>query len=262
MLYWAVFVKNVRLQMMFRSNFLLSIAGSLLFVYVQVAIWQTLLMHRPDVSPVGIYAMITHIIISYALREASRTAFARAFDSKVNKGSIALDLIHPINPKNMMIAEQVSNNVRSILFTVIPMAVVSWFVWGFEVAANPAQLGLFAASAIFAVMLAFYIEYIFGMLVFWTRDYVYTSQLLSGLRSVFAGAVVPLWFYPEWLRTIGYFLPFRFMVFEPIQIFLATVSIEESVHILVWQAGWLVVLWVIERFIWSKIKNNIFVQGG
>jgi len=262
MLYWAVFLKNVRQQMMFRSNFLLSIAGSLLFVYVQVAIWQTLLTHRPDVSPVGIYAMITHIIIAYAIRTASRTSFGDKFATKVNKGSIALDLIRPVNPKNMMIAEQLSDNIRSILFTAIPMALFSWLVWGLEGTTNPTQLGMFAVSAMLAVSMAFYIEYIFGMLVFWTRDSVYTRQLLGGMQAVFSGAAVPLWFYPDWLRTFGYFLPFRFMAFEPIQIFLATVSVEESARILLWQVGWLLVLWLVERLIWGKIKNNIFVQGG
>ena len=267
MLYGAVFVKNIRLQMMYRSNFLLNIVGSLMFVYVQVAIWQALIGQRPEVSPLGLSAMITYIVAAYTLRQAARTNFFHSFERKVSSGSIALDMIRPVNLKNVMIAEQLSENVISILFSCLPVVLVAGFVWGYDVSANPAQLALFAVAAIFAVAIKFYMEYIFAMLVFWTRDHVYaqsmpTSQILSGLTTIFSGAVVPLWFYPEWLRATGMFLPFRLTAFEPIQIFLGTTDIAGALLILAQQLGWLGALWLIERFLWSQIKRNIFVQGG
>ena len=262
MLYLAVFTKNLKQQMMYRSEFLLSAVGSLLFVYVQVAIWRALLGQDSVDTPFTINMMVTYIIIAYVLRRASHTYFPLAYAEKVNRGDIAIDLIRPVSVKNMMVSEQSSENLCIVLFSCVPVAIIAGFLWGFEFVANPAQMALFAVSFVFAIALRFYVEYIFGMLVFWVRNDVYTRQLVGGLMIVFSGAAVPLWFYPDWLRTIGMFLPFGLMAFEPIQIFLATVSISESLIILGRQALWLLGLWLIERFVWSRIKNNVFVQGG
>ena len=262
MLYLTVFTKNIKVQITYYSEFLLTSVGALLFIYVQISIWQALLSQDPGISPLSINAMITYIIVAYILRRASATSFSNAFADRVNRGDIAIDLIRPVNLKNMMISEQLSENICIILFSCLPVAVIAGFVWGFELVANPVMLAMFVVSAIFAVALRFYIEYIFGLLVFWVRNATHAQQLLSGLITIFSGSAIPLWFYPEWLRSIGMFLPFSLMAFDPIQIFLVTVTPNEALMILVRQVGWLFVLWLIERFVWNRIKNNVFVQGG
>jgi len=262
MLYFTIFAKNLKQQMMYRSEFLLSAAGSLLFIYVQIAIWRALLGQDAIASPVTLGAMVTYVIVAYVLQRLTRTYFSAAFKEKVNKGDIAIDLIRPVNVKNMLMSEQMGENLCIVIFSCIPVAIIAGLVWGFEFVASPVQLGLFLVSAILAIALRFYIEYIFGLFVFWTREDVYTRQLSSGLMTIFAGAAVPLWFYPDWLRAIGNFLPFSLVAFEPIQIFMATVTVNEALVILARQVIWLFALWLIERFVWSRIKNNVFVQGG
>jgi len=262
MLYAAVFAKNLKQQLMYRSEFVLSAVGSLLFVYVQVAIWRALLGQGAVDTPFTLNIMVAYIIAAFVLRRASRTYFPRAYAEKVNRGDIAIDLVRPVNVKNMMLSEQASENLCVVVFSCVPVAIISGFVWGFQLMAGPALLGLFVVSFFLAIALRFYVEYIFGMLVFWVRSEVYPRQLCEGLMLVFSGAAVPLWFYPDWLRAIGMFLPFGLMAFEPIQIFLATVSVGGALMILARQVLWLGILWLIERFVWGRIKNNVFVQGG
>lgn len=262
MLYLIVFTKNIKQQMMYRSEFLLSSVGALLFIYVQIAIWQALLGQSPHLSPLGINAMITYIIVAYILRQASRTHFAVAFADKMNKGDIAVDLIRPVNIKNMMISEQLSENICIIVFSCLPVAVIAGFIWGFEFIAGLTMMLLFLISAILAIALHFYLDYTFGLLVFWVRNANHPRQLLGGLITIFSGSAVPLWFYPEWLRNIGMFLPFSLLAFDPIQIFLATVSTHGAMMIITRQIGWLFAIWLTERLVWSRIKNNVFVQGG
>ena len=262
MLYLTIFAKNLKQQTMYRSEFLLASVGSLLFIYVQIAIWRALLGQDAADTAVTISMMVTYVIVALVLQRVSRTYFPRDFKQKVTDGDISIDLIRPVGLKNMMMSQQLGENVCTLLFSCLPVAVVAGFIWGFEFAASPALLGLFVLSAIFAIALRFYAEYIFGLLVFWVRDDVYTRQISSGLMMIFAGAAVPLWFYPDWLRAIGTFLPFGLMAFEPIQIFLATVTVSQAFTIILRQVAWLLGLWLIERFVWSRIKHNVFVQGG
>jgi len=257
-----VFVKNVRLQMMYRAEFIFTILGSLLSIYVQIAIWQALLAQSPELSPIPINAMITYVIIFYVIRQASHTNFFSVMAQKVNRGDIAVDLIRPVNLKNMLLSEQASENVCTIIFSIAPVAVLASVFWGFELLASPAALAIFIPTAILAIILTFYITYIFSLLIFWTREQVYPRQICGGLLLIFSGSAVPLWFYPQWLQTLGMFLPFRLMGFESIQIFMGLLDIQQAVMVLAHQILWLGGLWLLERFIWSRIKNNVFVQGG
>jgi len=262
MVYWAVFVKNVRLQLQYRGEFLLAILSSLLGIYVQIAIWRALLGQSPELSPIGINAMIAYIIVFFVIREASYTRFFATMHEKINRGDIAIDLIRPINMKNMLLSEQASANVCSIIFSVLPVAILAGLMWGFELFIGIQLLLIFIPSLILAIALTFYCQYVFSLLIFWTRDQVYPRQITGGLLLIFSGSAVPLWFYPDWLRRIGEFLPFRLMGFETIQIFMGMLDTSQAARVVLLQMLWLGGLWLVERFLWGRIKNNVFVQGG
>lgn len=262
MLYLTIFAKNLKQQTLYRSEFLLSTVGALVSLYVQIAIWQALLAQGAAGSPLGLQAMTAYVIMAYLMRRASEVHFSEVFAQKVNRGDIAIDLIRPVSLKKMLMSEQLSHNVSMIVFACLPVTVIAHMIWGIDVGTSPQMLSLFALSAALAIALLFYLEYIFGLFVFWVRNENYARQILRGLTTIFSGAFVPLWFYPQWLRRIGEFLPFSLMAFEPLQIFLATVSAQEGVVIVLRQLGWLLGLWLVERLVWHRIKANVFVQGG
>jgi len=270
MFYYAVFQKNLKQQLMYRSEFLLTILGALLFIYVQISIWQALLgaevVGATNVigggGVIGLGHMVTFVIVSYLLRQASRTGFTDAFAKKINEGNISVDLIRPVGLKNVMFSEQASQNLCIIAFACVPVAVISHFVWGTSFDLHMLELLLFIASVLLAIVLCFYIEYIAGLLIFWTRDPVYTRQISGGLMLIFSGATIPLWFYPGWLAAIARFLPFRLVAFEPIQIFLGQVDVAGGLWIVLQQVLWIFAIYGLERFVWYKIQQNVFVQGG
>ncbi len=213
-MYFAIFLKNVKQQLIYRSEFLLSIFGNLLYIYIQVFIWRALLTGgAPAQGGVGLPEMVTYVIISYLLSNLTRTQFTATFGQKVNRGDIAVDLIRPASIKNMLIAEQLSQNVCALLLTYLPVAVLSVFIWGMHLPVSSFHVLSFIVSVLLATAIRFYIDYIAGLCVFWTRNSVYTRQIVSGLFTVFSGAVIPLWFYPVWLRSIGEFLPFHLISF-------------------------------------------------
>ncbi len=80
--------------------------------------------------------------------------------------------------------------------------------------------------------------------------------------ELFSGSMIPLWFYPKVLRDICMLLPFRFMVFEPISVFLGSYGPGDCVRVLLIQLFWVVVLGMLGEFIWRKIQKNITIQGG
>ena len=258
----AVFSKSIKQQLMYRSEFLLSILGNMVFIYIQISIWRALLANGAGGGITSLAGMVTYVIVAYILRQASRTHFTNAFSKKVKRGDIAIDLIRPVSMKNMMIAEQLSENVCNIVLTCLPVAILAGLIWKVEFVISPLQLLVFAVSVVLAVALSSYMEYVTGMLIFWTHNETSAKQMHGGLMTIFAGSVIPLWFYPEWLRAVGQFLPYRLVAFEPVQIFLGKVDLQGSLTIVLHQMLWLAGIYIAERIVWNIIKTNVFVQGG
>ena len=110
--------------------------------------------------------------------------------------------------------------------------------------------------------ISFTISFLFGVIAFWLKTAEYASFLQSACHALFSGGVVPLWFYPEALRNVAMFLPFRFTIFEPVAIFLGSYTVEQALQILLYQAVWLVGLTVLERCLWFGIQRHLVIQGG
>jgi ABC-2 type transport system permease protein len=206
--------------------------------------------------------MLAYIIVAYLLRQVSRSSFTDVYAEKIREGNIALDFIRPINLRNYMFAEQLSENFCVAVFACLPVAALSFAIWGFYPPPTALHIPLFFVSAALALLLSFYFDYIAGVCVFWTKNSVYTRQIVGGLFAICSGTSIPLWFYPGWLAAVCRVLPFRMASFEPLQIYLGRVDAAGAARIILLQALWLAVLFIIERLIWRGVQKCIFVQGG
>lgn len=74
--------------------------------------------------------------------------------------------------------------------------------------------------------------------------------------------MVPIWFYPEFLKSVSYWLPFRYMTFEPINIFLMKTSVEQAWVPILAALLWLVVLSLADKLIWRAAAKKLTVNGG
>jgi ABC-2 type transport system permease protein len=253
-MYFAIFIKNLRQQLTYRSEFLIGIIGNILYVYVEVCIWKALLATGMG-GDITLAQMVTYVIISFTLRGITRSELSITLANKVKTGNIAIDFIRPIKLKWYLFADQMSQNCFSALVGVIPAFVISIFVWGFLPPTYTANLVLFFVSGIFSVLIMFYLEYIIGLFVFWVKNGDYTDFILSGLFTVFSGATIPLWFYPNWLASVCNVLPFKLVVFEPIQIYLGKVTVLGALNIILLQIIRLILLIVLEKIVWWRAQN-------
>ena len=77
-----------------------------------------------------------------------------------------------------------------------------------------------------------------------------------------SGAMIPLWFFPEWLRNAMYCLPFVYMYQEPLSIYIGKYTPAECLIKLGIQLAWLVGLAVIFMFAQKRATSRVLVQGG
>jgi ABC-2 type transport system permease protein len=78
----------------------------------------------------------------------------------------------------------------------------------------------------------------------------------------FSGMILPLTFFPSWLRTIAHALPFASIMQTPIDVWLGKHHGAELVGILALQAAWALVLLGLGRVTLRLGAKKLVIQGG
>ena len=80
--------------------------------------------------------------------------------------------------------------------------------------------------------------------------------------TVFAGAFLPLWFFPAWLGALAAWLPFRYMNFVPVAIYLGRIPTGDLAPTLLLGLAWTLALLGLTGWLWSRAMRRLVVQGG
>ena len=211
-------------------------------------------------------AMVTYILIS---RVVSSLTFAMPGDyiaNDVRSGSIAMQLIKPINYKTQLFFRSMGETVNSFVFFVIPLVILT--VIGSLYFNLQASLSLFTIlMLVFSILLAFVIRfligYCFGLIIFMTINSFGIWQLRQVVEMIFSGALIPIVFFPSVLQTITRFLPFMYYLYTPVEIFMGFYETNMGILTAVLlQLFWAIVMFIFARFMWNRVVHKLVVMGG
>lgn len=246
----------------YRFDFFLSIFGSFLSVLVQLSIWEALYNGKSELKGLSLLDMMNYVVICLVIGNVTSSRTGSKIASKVQSGGIISDLIKPINFKYYLWAEDLGENSFKLIFSVIPVILLTSFFYGLFLKVNVIMFIIFLVSMVLGAGLAFYINYLIGLLAFWLRNSWYVSWFLAAFQALFSGSKIPLWFYPNVLYRITEILPFRYVFFDPLTIYLDKVSYSHAIEIILIQTAWIIILVIIEKLVWSSVQKKIFVFGG
>lgn len=229
---------------------------------MQISIWYALLGSDRSVKGISFPDMVNFVIINLIVNSLVRASMADSIAARIRDGSIAIDFIRPVSLKRFLIAENLGGNLFMTVFNTLPVCAVSVLFLGFRLPSASVNLILFIVSLILGIILSYSINYMLGLLVFWFKTGFHIRWILGACTDLFAGSIVPLWFYPDFFYKLAMVMPFRLISFEPISIYLGKVSAMQALNTILLQLMWIVGLTVLEKIIWSKAQQVVTVQGG
>ena len=259
---YASFVaKSFRKHLAYRSEVWVRIVISLVWVGIQVAIWQALIGDG-RVDGISQEDMITYAIINTVLALVLMERALTDVDQKIRSGDIAVDLIKPVQFPLTVFADQLGRSAFQALFSVIPTVVLAALFFGFQLPASPGNAVAFLAAMVIALAISFAFGCLIVLLAFWFLATFHFQWAFGAFKTLFAGSLVPLWFYPDTLRTTARMLPFQFLGFFPAATWMGQLSTTEILTTLGLGIVWAVVLLGLASWMWSSITHRLVVQGG
>jgi ABC-2 type transport system permease protein len=180
----------------------------------------------------------------------------------IRDGSIAMELLKPLDYQLYKLSEAAGDMLLNGLLVALLAFALAIGLLGIAVPATVVNLMLFLLSVALGVLVAFSLSYITGLAFFWTTNWWGLTQTKRWLVDIFSGALVPLVFFPEWLRGIALALPFQAIVHTPLAIYLGLLLEAGRLQALLVQLFWAVALWFTARLLFAQAIKRVTVQGG
>ena len=224
--------------------------------------WKALYKNQETVSGVGVNDMLIYIVMSSALSVLLFTNVERRIQDSVIKGTVATDMMKPVNLFAVYFAEDVGSVIALLLQNLLPILIIGSLMIKLPVMADIWDLPLFIVSVAESILINWLIAALFGMMAFSAVNINALIQVKKHLIRLLSGSIIPLWFFPEGVSKVLSFLPFIYIYQLPLSIYIGRGERAEILMQMQIQTVWLLILAVVFVIVQNRVTRKVMVQGG
>ena len=183
----------------------------------------------------------------------------------INNGNLAYELIRPQNFFLKFYIKMIAQKVVSTLLRCMPIIVIGFILpypYKLSLPLSFSHFIIFIIALILSCLLISALSVIVHLITMFTIDSRGTMSIYSVISEVFSGSTIPIPFFPNWLKTIAYILPFRFIGDFPFRVYSGSIGINEGLNLLGQSLIWIIVVICLGLFISKIALKKAVIQGG
>lgn len=250
-----------RNNMAYRFEYVMGILNTVLTFLVYWCIYKALYGTATEIDGITFSMVTTNFIISLGLTNAF-SKNEMFLQDKIKQGTIANELLKPVNFKLRMLFEDMGDGFFKVIFNFLPAVLISVLFTELEPPAGILSFVMCLLSSVLGYIVLWYISFIFQTLSFWLFNVWGLITIKNVVVNILSGTLLPLWFMPEPILNIIKFTPFDSIFFTPVQIYLGQIQGFEILLYFWKQLLWAVILYFVGELLWSKGIKKLVVQGG
>ena len=224
--------------------------------------WKALFLSSESVQGVDVNTMLTYTVVSAMISVILSTNVERRIAQSVYKGTIAIDMMRPVNVFSVFLAEDVAMVTALIFQNLIPILLIGSICIRLPRPESAYGFALFLVSLCMAFGINWLLSCMFGMVSFWAMNMDALIQVKKHLVRLLSGSIIPLWFFPDWLRKILEYLPFAYLYQLPLNIYVGkydSTSLGKGLGV---QFIWMAVLLLAFFYLQKRVTSKVMIQGG
>lgn len=228
-----------------------------IFGFLQAYILLAVYRHRTNVGGYDSRDTLTYVWLVQALLMTVYAFGWQELALRVRDGSIASDLSRPLNPQRYWLAFDLGRAPYHFIFRGIVPFVVGALIFRLHYP-SPLDAVVFLVSVLLAVVASLGFRFLYNLAAFWVLDVRGVMMVALTISLFFSGMIMPLTFFPAWLRDLARALPFASFLQTPVDVWLG------QYH--AWEVGlqilWAVVLLALGQLALRRATQRVVVQGG
>jgi ABC-type uncharacterized transport system permease subunit len=245
----------------YRGALAIELLIMLLRVFLLKMVWTAVYGGRASVEGLDLDTVVAYLTLANIQNWFIFPGLAPMIADQVRDGQIAVELARPLPYLRRLLAQQLGQSAALVPFVVIVLP-VALIVGGLRPPASPLAGLLYLVSAVLAYGVVTATGLLLGLLAFWTVEIGAFQTIRYFVAQFFGGVLVPLWFFPDWLRALAGVLPFQAETFIPLSIYFGQASGLAAAQGLAVQLAWLVALYALGAALWRRAIRRVVVQGG
>lgn len=261
MKYLYLVVKSFQSNLVYRSALIWNLLLSGLSFVIQIGLWSALISSgvKKDIT---LQDMMFYIMLSKTIRTLTHSDIEAILEDQIKDGSVIMNFLRPISFKMYFFSTMAGNNLFGMAANTLPVLLVGAFILGVPGPADMTALLCSVLSVFFGILIMFELSFLVGLLAFWLQKTWYLHRYMTAGMTLFGGSALPLWFFPEGFNCISRLLPFRYVYFEAIDLYLGNTAQMDAVGSLVGSCVWFFFLFLAGVSAWRRVQKKITINGG
>lgn len=158
----------------------------------------------------------------------------------IKLGGLVKYLVKPISYLGYNFAGSNGWKTVRVLFAILPYSLLIFiFRQYLDISITFSSAVAVVIFAAIAYVTIFYYKFLLGISSFWVIENYGLVNFFWMVQALLSGLLIPVDFFPSWLRTISWFLPFRFFYYFPVKLILERQGLENYMPDLLIAVGWL-----------------------
>ncbi|MNP17891.1 hypothetical protein D3C76_1103390 [compost metagenome] len=260
--YKSIANRSLQNVLAYRTSYIITFASNFVNLLAIYFLWQGIYGGRAELGGYTWDQMKTYLLVTFLANSILSWYSETAISSKILDGSVAADLLKPIDFQSARFAETLGSSLLEGGMGTMIIGTFMLFTPGVTIPHSPVIWIMFVVSLFAAMVVKFGVVYLAALLCFWSTGSMGIVWARIAITNLLSGALVPLVFFPDWLERLAMFLPFQSIIHTPTVIFLQQVSVLEMVQFIGVQCFWGATLWLAGKFMWSWAVRQVTIHGG
>lgn len=248
--------------MAYRLRYYTGIVTYFIYVSVYYFIWKAIFAHGSHIEGFNFAQILTYVAVGWTIRSFYYNNIDQDMAEHVIDGRLAMDLIKPVNIQFMYVLHALGESAFRLGLLTVPTAIILMLVYPL---AHPASLLHFAAffmSGILSFFIVAGINFAVGTCAIRLKSILGLLRAKYFLLELFSGLLLPISFFPHGIQRALALMPFQYISYIPVLLYLGKISGWAILWQLGIQAFWVVALAAIGHGMWVWSSRKITIQGG
>lgn len=261
-LYWAFARVGFVNTLAYRLRYFTGIVTYFIYVSVYYFIWKAIYAHSTSIEGFDFAHLLTYIGVGWIIRSFYFNNIDQDLAYQVMEGRLAMDLIKPVNIQAMYVTRAAGESIFRLALLTVPTAVVLFLVYPLRLPASVGHAGAFLASVSLSFLIVAAINFAVGTFALRLQSILGLLRAKFFLLELFSGLLLPMTFFPQIFQRILGFLPFQYISYVPMLIYLGKLNGVGLARAIAIQIFWVAVLLALGDGLWRWSTRKVIIQGG
>lgn len=258
---------GLKIAMAYKFEFILGTFTTPISLFIYYFLWKAIYAYSGTelIRGYTFDALINYFVLSMLVGYFAWSQVDGWMEFAIIHGEMVTELIRPISFITQEFFFEVGVKTLALFVQAIPLVIGAQLLIGLTFVSWQFTL-LALVSLAMALTIFFLISYSIGLCAFWLNRISGIRRVKRGLILFLSGGMIPITFFPLWFINVSHYLPFEYIRFVPINVFLGQYGFTgegfNNVFIVLgMQAAWVVALFVASVLIWKAAFKRFAGAG-